>query len=81
MIFSTKSEDLTAENFLTELDDITAKQVCGGFSRTVVGPRGLIKKLENPGVDAPGLTPEKGQKIGSNTNGNKYGWTTGTVPS
>ena len=70
-------------NFFTELSDRTAEQISGGTSEesiTVRGPRGLIKKLENPGVDAPGLTPEKGQKIGSNSNGRKNGWTEGTVP-
>lgn len=63
----------------TELNERAAKQISGGSSKpiTVVGPRGLVKKLENPGVDAPGLTPEKGQKIASNTNGKKKGWITG----
>ena len=65
--------------FFTKLNDRTAEQISGGT--TVRGPRGLIKKLENPGVDAPGLTPEKGQKIGGNTNGKKNGWIEGTVPS
>ena len=70
--------------FFTKLNDRTAEQISGGLSEeeiTVRGPRGLIKKLENPGVDAPGLTPEKGQKIGGNTNGKKNGWIEGTVPS
>jgi len=60
-----------------QLSDADAERVSGGVS----GPRGLIKKLENPGVDAPGLTPEKGIKIASNTNGKKKGWITGTVPT
>lgn len=81
MSLTIKLDDLTNKNFFTELDNTTAEHIHGGLSIQVVGPRGLIKKLENPGVDAPGLTPEKGQKIGSNTNGNKYGWITGTVPN
>ena len=67
----------------TELNDRAAEQISGGSSKeqiSVIGPRGLVKKLENPGVDAPGLTPEKGQKIAGNTNGKKKGWITGIVP-
>ena len=63
-------------DLLTELSDCEADKVVGGMGSnseaiTVFGPRGLVKKLENPGVDAPGLTPEKGQKIASNSNGKK----------
>lgn len=69
--------------FFTKLSDRNAEQISGGESYTselvtVRGPRGLTKKLLNPGVDAPGLTPEKGQKIASNTNGKKKGWETVT---
>lgn len=60
--------------FFTKLSDRTAEQISGGNDETIRGPKGLIKKFENPGVDAPGLTPEKGIKIASNNNGNKNGW-------